>query len=277
MTKLTCGLIGQHISRTRLPAALEIMCQAEGLTLDFTLIDTAERPGFDFAAEATRLREVGWDGVTVTHPWKTQARAYAGSGMQGDLAHLGAANTLTFAPHLAGTNTDYTGFLAAYRASALTRPGRVVILGAGGVAEALAPALKTLGATQITLFDIDPARAKILAKAVGPPAQAISEAEAFADLVATADGLVNATPLGMAEHPGSPLAAESIGPQAWAFDAVYTPTKTAFLEACRAKGLACLTGFDLFRAMAVRSFEAYTGREVDQAAILPLLDQLRPE
>ena len=97
------------------------------------------------------------------------------------------------------------------------------------------------------------------------------------DAIRQAHGLVNATPLGMAEYPGTAFDPALLGPQAWAFDAVYTPTNTMFLRDARAAGLAILTGFDLFRSMAVRSFAAYTGIEVDEAAMRPALEALRPD
>jgi len=272
MTTLRAGLIGEHISRTRLPKALQIMCDQAGWALEFTLFDTAHIDGFDFDDTLNLARQDGWTGMTVTHPFKTEARRYAGPGMAPEVVHLGACNTLVFAPHLTGQNTDYTGFLAAFAAQGQT-PGRVVMMGAGGVAQALAPALIELGASDLAICDTDPARARALAHGSGGRAVAM---DAAADLIRTADGLVNATPLGMAEYPGSAFAPDLIGGQTWAFDAVYTPTNTDFLIRAGRAGLHCITGFDLFRAMAVRTFEAYTGLGVPQV-ILPHLDALKPD
>jgi len=81
----------------------------------------------------------------------------------------------------------------------------------------------------------------------------------------------------MDHAPGMAFNAGDIGPQSWAFDAVYTPTNTAFLKTCRAAGLDCLTGFDLFCHMAIGSFEAYTGHAVDKPSALQKLASLRPE
>ncbi|WP_226780243.1 shikimate dehydrogenase family protein [Oceaniglobus trochenteri] len=273
MTTLRAGLIGEHISRTRLPAALRIMCDHAGLDLDFTLFDTAEIEDFDFDTTLDMARQDGWTGMTVTHPFKTMARDYAAGGMEEGVAHLGACNTLVFGAGVAGHNTDYTGFLAAFAAHAIA-PGTVVMMGAGGVAQALAPALMELGATHLAICDTDPARAAALAAGCGAEPVALADAPGF---VARADGLVNATPLGMAEYPGSAFPAATLGPQRWAFDAVYTPTRTAFLQDSAAAGLHCITGFELFRAMALRSFEAYTGLALPADEILPLLDRLKPE
>lgn len=275
MKTLRAGLIGSHIQATRLPAALRIMCDAVGMDLDFTLIDTGDDAAFDFDGCVDDLRARGWTGVTVTHPWKAHAAAYAAEGMLPDVAHLGASNTLIFGDRLQGYNTDYTGFLAAWAATYGGGPGVVAMAGAGGVARALGPALASLKATEIRIWDIDAGRAAALAAEIGPVARAVPLAEAEA-AARGADGLVNATALGMGGKGGSAFAPDWIGKQAWAFDAVYTPTDTPFLKAAAAAGLATISGFDLFRHMAVRSFAAYSGEVPDEATIFPLLAPLRP-
>jgi len=110
---------------------------------------------------------------------------------------------------------------------------------------------------------------------MGPPARA-SPSKALNDAVRAGAGLGNCTPMGMAEYPGSAFDLELLGGQGWAFDAVYTPTDTAFLQAAGAAGLHCVTGFDLFRHMAVRSFVAYTGVTPDISETLQKLEALRP-
>ena len=276
MGQLKAGLIGEHISRSRLPAALRIMCDMHGLTLEFALIDTAGRTGFEFNATVDELRAKGWTGVTVTHPWKTHAAAYAGNGMLPELRKLAASNTLVFAEPLSGHNTDFTGFLGAWAAQMHHPPGRVAMAGAGGVARALGPALARLGAIDIAVWDADAARAAELARMIGAPARAVAF-ESAADETARADGLVNATPLGMREYPGSAFDAALIGSQKWAFDAVYTPTDTEFLRDAQRAGLVTLSGFSLFQHMAMGSFSVYTGLTPDAEKTLPRLDALRPE
>lgn len=277
MTALRTGLIGANIGRSRLADGLKIMCHAHDIDLKFEPIDTAQVTAFDFAKTVDTLREKGWSGVTVTHPHKPAAAAYAGAAMDEDVRHLGAANTLTFHPDLRGYNTDYTGFLAAWKGVLGARmPGRVAMAGAGGVARAIAPALLKLGADEVVIWDMSAERAGDLARAIGTGARAIP-AKAMADAVKSADGLVNATPLGMAGYGGTAFPPDLIATQAWAFDAVYTPTDTAFLKDAAAQGLTTLSGFDLFRYMAVRSFEAYTGIRPDAPAMLRDLATLRPK
>ncbi|KIT15236.1 shikimate dehydrogenase family protein [Jannaschia aquimarina] len=271
MTTLRIGLIGAHIGASRLSAALRIMCDAHDLTLDFTPIDTAGDPDFDFDDCVASLILDGWTGVTVTHPWKPAAAIWAGEAMVGGARELGAANTLIFAPP-SGHNTDHSGFLAAWANVMARPPGRVAVAGAGGVARAVVPALISLGA-EVTLWDIHAEAAQDLAARTGATAIPASD---VAHAIRTADGLVNCTALGMGDDARSAFDTDLIGPQSWAFDAVYTPTDTPFLRACVRAGLDCLTGFDLFRFMAMDSFAAYTGIVPDPLDTLPRLDRLRP-
>lgn len=276
MNVLKAGLIGDHISQTRLPAALNIMCQASGIALEFELIDTAGQPDFDFVKTVDGLRAKGFGGVSVTHPYKTHAANYAGSAMPAEQRLLGAANTMVFDRSPNGVNTDYTGFLSAWKTNMGSRsPGVVAMAGAGGVARAIGPALARLGTAEIRIWDTSEKRAKDLVSLIGPPAKIIAADQAFS-AIAGAEGLVNATPLGMSYHPGTAFPCELIGSQNWVFDAVYTPTDTEFLLDCQRAGLTVLTGFELFRHMAMLSFQAYTGITANTDTIMPKLATLRP-
>jgi len=274
---LRASLIGEHIQKTRLPAALQIMCDEAGIALAFDLIDTALIDDFDFVRQVTELIEAGWTGVTVTHPYKIEAARFAGEGMAGDAAALGAANLLIFGDPLKGFDTDFTGFLGAWRhVMGDAGPGRVAMAGAGGVAQAIGPALIKLGASEIALWDVAGDKAAALADRIGPQARIIAQHEAPA-VIRAADGLVNATALGMAHSPGSAIDPALLGGQRWAFDAVYTPTNTVFLTAARAAGLQPISGFDLFRHMAIGSFAAYTGVQPDPKPALARLAALQPD
>lgn len=269
--RLRTGLIGDNISRTRLPAALDIMCRDAGIALTFEPIDTAGHAGFDLAACVAELRSAGWDGVAVTHPHKPAAAGL----FDGPARRLGAANLLVFGTAPAAHNTDYTGFVSAWRAlRGPAAPGRVAMAGAGGVARAIATGLAGLGATEIAIWDTAPGRAAALAAEIGPAARAVPPAGAGA-AIASADGLVNATHLGMAGYGGSAFELPLTARPAWAFDAVYTPVETAFLQSARAAGAEILTGFELFRHMAVNLFTALTG-QLPAPDILHRLDRLQP-
>ena len=57
-----------------------------------------------------------------------------------------------------------------------------------------------------------------------------------------ADGIVNATPVGMVKMPGMPINSGFIEPRHWVADIVYFPLETALLAHARAKGCAVLSG-----------------------------------
>ncbi len=276
MKVLRAGLIGDRIGRSRFAGALAIMCADHGMALEFQAIDSAGRDGFDFAATVDSCRAAGWSGVSVTHPWKAEAARYAGANADAEVHRLGACNTLVFSPPGA-FNTDHSGFTDAWGAVFGGRaPGRVALAGAGGVARAIAPALAALGATRIDIWDVADGLAADLAARTGPCARAVPP-NAANDAILAADGLVNATPLGMAGHSGTAFAPALIGGQEWAFDAVYTPVDTGFLIRARGAGLAILSGFDLFRFMAMRSFAAYSGLTPDPIPTLAALERLKPQ
>ncbi|NNL17959.1 MAG: hypothetical protein HKP37_04365 [Boseongicola sp.] len=234
-------------------------------------------PDFDFDAKVDELIASDWTGVTITHPYKIAARTRAGDGMIAEAAHLAASNLLTFRPKTKGFNTDYTGFVGAWKATmGDALPGKVAVAGAGGVAGAIVPALVVLGASDITLWDPVPEAAEKMAELVGGPARAIGMDES-GDATRDADGLVNASALGMGDDRRSAFDTAAIGEQSWAFDAVYTPTQTTFLKAAASQGLLAISGFDLFRHMILGSFEAYSGIRPDPVAMLPLIDALRPD
>ena len=273
---LKIGLIGDHIGQSRFSAAMNILCELHSLTLDFTPIDTGEIDGFDFDAKVDEIIADGWTGVTITHPYKVAARKRAAEGMSANVSHLTSCNILKFRAEVVGFNTDYTGFLGAWRANmGETRPGRVAVAGAGGVAGALVPALVSLGAEDIAIWDPVFERAKQMAERAGGPVRAI-DLESANSAILAADGLVNASALGMGGNRRSAFPAETLGSQTWAFDAVYTPTDTPFLVAANAAGLKVISGFDLFRHMILGSFEAYTGVSPDPSVAWSKIDELRP-
>ncbi|RMD93566.1 MAG: shikimate dehydrogenase [Alphaproteobacteria bacterium] len=276
------GLIGAHIGASRFGAALEMLARSHGLRLDFRSIDTAGQAGFDICATLAALAGEGRTGTAITHPHKRKAAGWAGLRLAPEAARIGAINTVVFTGEGAvGHNTDYSGFLGAWRAArGDERPGRVAMAGAGGVAAAVGHALRRLGADDIAIWDLAEGAAEALARSIGAPARAVPVAEAAA-AVAAAEGVVNCTPLGMHHHPGDAFAGMALGDapggRRWAFDAVYTPTDTPFLQRAAAAGLQTISGFELFRHMAIASFEQFSGIRPEESAALERLAQLRPK
>jgi shikimate dehydrogenase len=152
-------------------------------------------------------------------------------------ARIGAVNTVTCRNRrLCGYNTDMAGFVMAWRETFTHPPGTVVLLGAGGAGRAIGHALVELGALRPIVHDVVAGSAEVLPPAL--PARLPAETrsgDALATAVAAADGIVNASPIGMYGHPGTPLTARWLRAGTWLADAVYPPIETPLVvAACRA-------------------------------------------
>ncbi|PKP71438.1 MAG: shikimate dehydrogenase [Alphaproteobacteria bacterium HGW-Alphaproteobacteria-4] len=261
---LRLGLIGGNITATRSPA-LHVVCGLSlGVNVTYDLIIPAER-GLGFAELLAQCERLGFAGVNVTYPHKEEAAALV---LAGDpvVQAMGSSNTVLFTPEgPRAFNTDHSGFVAAYRAAFGKRaPGRVLVLGTGGVGRAVGFGLADLGASEIVLHDTDLAKVASLAAAIrGHAAVAVSAAETTClHTLAGIDGVVNCTPLGMIGRPGSALPEGVTGRPVWAFDAVYTPADTPFRAQVTGLGAAFLGGYELYFHQGLRAFEIFSRQTV---------------
>lgn len=263
------GLIGDNIRGSRSPLLHRLAGDLCGLDVGYERLIPAEI-GADFDTVFERCRTDGFRGVNITYPYKETVFARLAVG-DARVRAMGACNTALFeAGGRVGLNTDYTGFIGAFRDGLPgTSPGVVAVAGAGGVGKAIAFALAELGASELRLFDTDAGRAEALAASLRKalPDTTVLVAPAIADAADGADGLVNCTPLGMDGIPGTAVARPLMAGRHWAFDAVYTPLDTQFLLDARAQGLATISGYELFFHQGVDAFRAFTGRTVDARAL----------
>jgi shikimate dehydrogenase len=129
-----------------------------------------------------------------------------------------------------------------------------------------------LGSNRISIFDIDHSAATELAATLGTQfggerAEAVSF-DVLAERLATADGVVHATPSGMAGHPGTAFPPELLRPQLWVADVVYRPLETDLLRRARRLGCRTLDGGGMAVFQAAESFSLFTGLEPDPDCML---------
>lgn len=267
------GLIGDNIARSRAPELHRLAGVLAGVETTYDRLIPREL-GADFEQVFAQCAVSGYRGINITYPYKELATSKV------EIADplvrsVGAINTVIFGPgEPEGHNTDLTGFVAAYRNAFGSRgPGAVALLGAGGVGKAVAFGLIALGATAIRVVDTDAGKAIALAGAIAraEPRLVATVAVDAEQAVRGADGVINCTPLGMVGHEGSPVAAAELGPQHWAFDAVYTPVDTVFLRDAAAAGLQCLSGYELFFYQGIQAFKIFTGLDVPEPGLRSLL------
>lgn len=261
MATLLLGLIGAGIQSSRSPRLHMEEGSAHGLKCEYRLIDL-DRLGVGVEALPALLanaKREGFNGLNVTFPCKQSIIPLLDE-LSPDARAINAVNTIVMRDdRLIGHNTDASGFAEGFRRGLPDAPlDRVVLLGAGGAGAAVAHAALELGVRRLAIFDVDPARARELAKKLG--------AEATSDLgsaMATADGLIHCTPTGMAKMPGLPLDARLIEPRHWVAEIVYFPLETELLRVARAKGCRTLDGSGMAVFQAAGAFRLFTGIEPD--------------
>jgi shikimate dehydrogenase len=267
------GLIGANIQRSLSPALFEDFCAAEGHRGHYHLMDTdllADRGLADLLAAA---RTAGFAGVNVTYPFKEAVLALLDE-VSDEARQIGAVNTVTIGHDGAtrGYNTDRTGFRRAFE----DKFGRdavagktAILVGAGGAGRAVAFALFDLGVATLLVNDRNEAQAAgllaALAAHVGPDRCRLERDPVSA--LATAAGVVNATPVGMTGFPGMPISAHTIEARHWVADVIYSPLETAFLEAARARGARVMGGAGMCVHQAVEAYRLFTGLKPDVARL----------
>ena len=266
---LKTGLIGRSILSSRSPWLHEQEAAAQGMELTYELFDFTQR-GLPDEALPDFLRGLageGYAGVNITFPFKQQVIPALDTLSDG-ARMVGAVNTVAIRDgRMSGHNTDMEGFLDSLRAGLPGAPlGHVLLLGAGGAGAAVASALLAAGVGRLSICDVDPARATALAArlSAAAPGRRVRAVERSALSTADVDGIVNATPIGMAAHPGTPIDARLITPRHWVADIIYFPLETELLRDARAKGCATLDGIGMVVGQAALAFEIITGMPADR-------------
>lgn len=267
------GLVGAGIQASRSPSLHTREAAALGMRYFYRLFDTDEMRWTEDLLERIiqHAEALGFAGLNVTHPYKQRVMPLMDE-VQGEAAILGAVNTVQFREgRRIGHNTDWWGFRENLRrglpeASLAT----VTLLGAGGAGSAVAYALLDAGARRLLIADEAAGVAATLVQRLQPhfPAADLEAVEDVAAAVQFSDGVVNATPIGMHGHPGSPLAASLLRAPRWVADVVYFPLDTQLLRDARAAGCATLHGGGMAVFQAVRAFELFSGVTPDAERML---------
>jgi 3-dehydroquinate dehydratase/shikimate dehydrogenase len=207
-------------------------------------------------------------GYSVTIPHKEAALAFA-KHKEETAIRVGAANTLVRdANGFSAFNTDYQAARASLSANLAPNvpegqppwhEQRVLLLGAGGVARAIAHLLHREGA-QVTVSNRTAERARDLAGDVGCKFIGWETRHTVA-----CDLLINCTPVGMQPNVDeSPIHPSFLTPEMKVFDTIYMPETTMLVKDARARGCKVLTGVDMFVRQAEMQFRLFTNREPPQ-------------
>jgi shikimate dehydrogenase len=257
-----CGVIGNPVEHSLSPAIHNAAFQQLRLNLVY-LAFRVEAIG-----EAIRgLRALGgFRGASVTIPHKVSSIPFLDE-IDPTARHIGAINTIVAKQGtLIGYNTDATGALRALRGGVGPLAGkRVVMLGSGGAARAIAFALA--GESELaglTLLGVDANERSLLAADLrSKTALSVEEAHldepVLAKTLPASQILVHCTPIGMSpKTEGTCVPASLLHAGLAVMDIVYNPRETQLLKDARQAGCVTIPGLEMFLHQAVAQFELWT-------------------
>ncbi len=252
------GVVGNPIRHSLSPLMLNTAFHRETVNAVYLPLQTSK-----LADLLTVIREVPLAGLSVTMPLKQEVLKHL-ENMDPISAQVGACNTIVRAHDgkLYGFNTDVGGIVRPLEKRLSLAGTKVLVLGAGGAARAAVFGLVNKGA-EVLILNRTPQTAQKLAREA--KAKTIRR-----ELVAKTnfDVIVNATAVGMhGVKPQHILEPKEINAR-FVFDLVYNPVETPLLRMARQKGIAVVTGVEMFVQQGARQFEIWTGKRAPEEEML---------
>jgi len=258
-----CGVIGDPIEHTLSPTIHN--AAFNHLKLDFVFLAFRVKAA-DLENAVRGMRGLGIYGLNVTMPHKSTVISFLDE-VDPTVQFLGSANTiLNKDGKLSGFNTDGVGALKALRENgAELSEKKVLLLGAGGAAKALAFALaEEVG--ELVVLNRAAEKARELAEALGrmfnkKVVGGSLSPDAIAKNLRASDILINATSVGM-----KPNLSQSIVAPQWlksdlvVMDIIYDPVETKLARDAKAAGAKVISGVEMLIYQGAASFEIWTGR-----------------
>lgn len=223
----------------------------------------------DLALAIAGVRGLGIRGCAVSMPYKEDVIALVDV-MDPSAQAIDSVNTIVNdGGRLTAYNTDYTAIEQLLQRNGVPSDYSVLLRGSGGMAKATAAALRDAGFTKVTVVARNEESGRGLAGLYGFQWRAELDGGSNPS-GATADMLINVTPIGMAGGMagGTAGASESDSlsfPQSAVdaakvvFDVVALPAETPLIRAGRAAGKTVITGAEVATIQALEQFVLYTG------------------
>ena len=213
------------------------------------------------------IKGLGIQGVSVTLPFKTRVLPFLDE-LDALAEKIGAVNTIVNKRgRLIGHNTDHLGALKALEAKVDIRGRKVILLGAGGAARAIAHGLKDREC-QVTIFNRSPQRAAALAQELEYFHHPLSVLFDLKGGGLDADVLINATSVGMVPHEAeSPFPKCLLKKGMTVMDIVYRPLRTRLLQDAEDRGCETIDGLQMLAYQGAAQLEIWTGQSPDREEI----------
>lgn len=260
------GVIGYPIKHSLSPVIQNAAIAKAGLDYAYIAMPIAPE---DLKTAVAGLKAANFSGFNVTIPHKVSIMQYLDE-IDDTAKIIGAVNTVKIADgKLYGYNTDVIGFInPLLKEGFALKHKTVVIFGAGGASRAIICGLIGQGVKSIALGVRNQMKgAKLAADFAGKVDIKAFEwhDEIFISQLAKADLIVNTTPLGMYPNVDAmvPIDWEKVNENAFAYDIVYTPAETKFLQEAKKYGHKILNGERMLAEQGAASLHYWTGADVD--------------
>lgn len=271
-----CGVIGKPVGHSLSPAIHNAAFRTSGLNFVYLAWQV------DAIGDAVKgLRALGnFRGASVTIPHKVAAMQFLDQ-VEPTAKRIGAINTIVAEKgELIGYNTDATGALRALRESGVDLKGRrIVVLGSGGAARAIAFALAAeSGVGKLTLLGIEDSERTMLAQDIRSAAaltveDACLDESTLSRVLPDSHVLIHCTPVGMSpKTEATCVPASLLHPGLAVMDIVYNPRETQLLKNAKRVGCKTIPGLDMFLNQAVTQFELWTGQPAPVAVMRAVLE-----
>lgn len=258
-------VIGDPIAHSKSPLIHQFWLEKLGIDADYQTFHVKPDQLQSYIAE--RKKDPLWRGCNVTLPHKLAVMDHVS-----DPGHvkesIGAMNTIARDEQgdLFGTNTDAGGFFAPLADIPLAGE-EIIVVGAGGAAQAVLFALSRIDVGAVTVINRNVLKASALLARFGLKGQALG----YEAALPPAKLLVNASSLGMTGQDDLILDLDNLSADTIVYDLVYVPLKTKLLKAAKARGLETIDGMTMLIGQAAVAFEIFFG----QAPPLDHDDELR--
>ncbi|MGB9628722.1 MAG: shikimate dehydrogenase [Thermodesulfobacteriota bacterium] len=245
------GVIGNPVRHSLSPIIHNFMFRKMGLNSVYLAFEAR-----DISKTLIGIRALGIRGLSVTIPFKTEVIPFLDK-VDEVAEKIKAVNTIiNEGGGLIGYNTDWLGAIKALEERVKLRNKKVLLLGAGGGARAIAFGLKERGC-EVLISNRTKDKGKRLAQEFG--FMAISS---FEDI--DVDILINATSVGMSpDDRESPFPKRFLKEGMTVMDIVYHPLNTKLLQEARQRGCKTIDGLQMLIHQAIAQFEIWTKRKLE--------------
>ncbi len=272
-----CALLGFPAHHSMGPAIHNTAFEAMGLPFVYIAQDV---PPADLATAMAGVRALGYRGLSITMPHKVAALDLVDE-VDATARAIGCINTVVNEQgRLLGYNSDGQGALDALaRAGVAVANRRVLVLGSGGAARAVAMTVALLGRPAdleiLGVVEDELARLErdIMEKSAIQARTRKLDGAALAAAMERAEVVLHCTPVGMTPDPHRTLIPSSLfRPELAVFDAVYNPRRTLLLKQAAAIGCRVVEGMEMFLGQAMVQFGLWTGQPAPADAMRQVIE-----